>query len=150
MSSCRRVRTLHDVGMAAAAATALLLLACTTTGAGTGAWSPGNTPIAFGWTSNDGGITGTLSATADDGAVFRGPFVQVTRTVVTDAFGPRWTALARSGVWPASPDITFWKRYSGQVVADLEGPNRLQLHCVFQLDRPAAGMAGGRHRRWQG
>jgi hypothetical protein len=78
-------------GFAAVAGAALTLLACTTMGTGTGSLSPGNTPVAFNWSSKDGGITGTMSATIGGGAAFSGPFLQVTRysgKVIANLKGP--------------------------------------------------------------
>jgi hypothetical protein len=133
---------------AAVAGAALTLLACTTMGTGTGSLSPGNTPVAFNWSSKDGGITGTMSATMGGGAAFSGPFLQVTSNVRSDAFEPMWAGWQRGwsdwGYFGAAyPESQFLTRYSGKVIANLKGPDTQQLRCRFQLNDPAGGMGGG-------
>ena len=142
IDSTRRVATI-----ATAAGVALTLLACTTIGSGSGSLSPGNTPVAFAWTSKDGGNTGSMSATLGNGAPFNGPFLQVTSTVRTDAFEPMWRGWRRGwgdwGYWGSYPYSEFATRYSGKVVANLNGPDSQQLRCRFHLNDAPAGMAGG-------
>jgi hypothetical protein len=48
----------------------LALGACTTLGTGSGSTSSGDRPVSFAWTSKDGGVTGTMSATLSDGGAF--------------------------------------------------------------------------------
>ena len=135
------------VGMAAVMGTALTMLACTTMGSGTGSVSPGNAPVTFAWTSKDGGNTGTMSATLGNGAPFSGPFLQVTSTVRTDAYEPMWGGWRRGwndwGYFGMAPDSAFSTRYSGKVVANLQGPDAQRLRCRFNLNNPVAGMGGG-------
>ena len=135
------------VGLTAVAGAALALLACTSMGTGTGSLSPRNTPVAFAWTSKDGGITGTMSATQDNGPSFSGPFLQVTSSARTEIFEPMWSGWTRGwndwGFAGVYPDTAFATRYSGKVIANLKGPNAQQLRCRFFLNDPAAGMGGG-------
>jgi hypothetical protein len=136
----------RTAGLLAAAGATATLLACTTMGTGTGSLSPGDQPVAFSWTSKDGGITGTMSATVDKTSQFSGPFLQVTSTVRTDDFEPMWSGWNRGwsdwGFW-GGPDDAFSTRYSGRVIANLAGPGRKQLRCRFQLNDPISGMGGG-------
>jgi hypothetical protein len=139
--------TRRPAGMAAVAGAALTMLACTTMGSGSGSLSPGNTPVAFTWTSKDGGNTGTMSATLGKGAPFNGPFLQVTSTARNDAYEPMWRGWRRGwsdwGYWGPFPDGAFSTLYSGKVVANLQGPDTQQLRCRFHLNEPVAGMSGG-------
>jgi hypothetical protein len=148
MSSVWIDSTRRAAGMAAVASAALTLLACTTTGSGTGSVSPDNTPVAFAWTSKDGGTSGTMSATLGNGAAFSGPFLQMTSAVRTDSLEPMWAGWRRGwndwNYWGAAyPDVAFSTRYSGKVVANLQGPDSQQLRCRFHLNDPIAGMGGG-------
>lgn len=127
---------------AALAGASLALLGCTTTGAGSGSLSPGNSPVAFNWTSKDGGNTGTMSAILDNGTTFNGPFLQVTQNVQADSFEPMWHGWRRGWAdW--GPDSVFATSYSGKVVANLQSPDNQRLRCRFDLNRPVAGMSGG-------
>jgi hypothetical protein len=135
--------------LAAAMGAAATLLACTTMGTGTGSLSPGNGPVTFAWTSKDGGITGTMSATVDGNGPFLGPFLQITRRVRSDTFAPMWDGWHPgwgdwdgSG-WGAPFDDTFSTDYSGKVVANLTGSNGQHLRCRFRLNDPPDGMGGG-------
>lgn len=137
IESTRRI-----AGLAAMAAAATLA-ACTTMGSGTGSVSPGNTPVAFSWTSKDGGITGTMSATIDNTTQFSGPFLQETRNVRSESFGPLfggwegWTGVG------GFPDDGISTSYSGRVIAKLAGADGSQLSCHFRLNDPISGMGGG-------
>ncbi|HEV7574867.1 MAG TPA: hypothetical protein VGO85_02390 [Caldimonas sp.] len=141
-------RNRRAFGVAAVAGLALAAAACTSMGTGTGSVTPGNAPVTFDWTSKDGGNTGTMSATIDNGASFSGPFLQITSNVQTDALEPMWGGGWRRGwndwgYWGSFPDTEFSTRYSGKVVANLKGPGSQQLRCRFHLNSPAAGMGGG-------
>jgi hypothetical protein len=135
--------------LAAAMGAAATLLACTTMGTGTGALSPGNRPVTFDWTSKDGGITGTMSATVAGNGPFLGPFLQVTSSVRSDSVAPMWDGWGPDwgdwGAWGWDGPVgdTVSTNYSGKVVANLTGPNGQQLRCRFQLNDPIAGMGGG-------
>ncbi len=128
-------------------ALALSLLACTSMGVGSGSLLTDNTPVSFSWTSTDGGNTGTLSAMVNSGAAFSGPFLQMTSTVRTEALDPIWRGWHRGwGDWAhggIGPMNAFATIYSGQVIANLQGPAEQRLRCRFHLNDPAAGMSGG-------
>jgi hypothetical protein len=129
---------------AAVAGLSLVLLACTTMGAGSGSLSPGNSPVAFTWTSKDGGNTGTMSATLEDGTTFNGPFLQVTQNLRADSFEPMWRGWRRGwGDWGPRADWLSATNYSGKVVANLQSADNQRLRCRFDLNRPVDGMAGG-------
>jgi hypothetical protein len=141
ISAARRVAAL-----AAATGAAATLLACTTMGTGTGSLSPGNQPATFAWTSKDGGITGTMSATVAGNGPFQGPFLQITSNVRSDTLAPMWVGWnAGWGDWDWDGPFgdTFSTNYSGKVVANLAGTNGQHLRCRFQLNDPIAGMGGG-------
>jgi hypothetical protein len=134
-------------GFAALAGAALALGACTSMGVGSGSLKPDNTPVAFSWTSKDGGTTGTMTATAGTAGVFSGPFVQVTSSVRTEVLEPMWRGWRRGwddwryfGPYPATAFSTI---YSGKVIANLAGPDAQPLRCRFHLNDPAAGMKSG-------
>jgi hypothetical protein len=122
----------------------LALLACTSMGAGTGSLLPGNLPVAFNWTSKDGGNTGTMSATLDNGTTFNGPFLQVTQNVQADVFEPMWHGWRRGWAdWGPGGGTLFATAYSGKVIANLQSVDNQRLRCRFDLNRPSEGMAGG-------
>jgi hypothetical protein len=133
--------------MLVAGIAAAMLIACTTTGIGSGALAPGNTPVAFSWTSKDGGNTGTMSASLGQDGTYTGPFLQVTSTMQTQGDESLWAGsqggLANSDYWDEFPGITFTTTYSGKVVANLRGPDAQHLRCSFDLNSPPAGMEGG-------
>ncbi len=133
---------------------ALTLLACTSMGTGTGTLEPGNSPVSFSWTSNDSGISGTMSATFGNSkpvdtnaSVFSGPFLQVTSSSRTESFEPMWRGWRRGwndwGYWGSYPETSFTTHYSGKVIANLTGPDNKSLRCRFHLNRPSEGMNGG-------
>jgi hypothetical protein len=132
--------------LAMALSAAATLLACTTMGTGTGSLSPGNRPATFAWTSHDGGITGTMSATIAGNGAFQGPFLQITSTVRSDTLAPMWDGWeAGWGDWGWGGPMgdIYSTDYSGKVVANLKGANGQQLRCRFRLNDPVAGMGGG-------
>lgn len=128
-------------------AVALTLGACSTMGVGSGSLKPGNTPASFTWNSKDGGVTGHMSATLVNEGVFDGPFMQITSTTRTEVLEPLWTGWRRGwGDWGyrgSLPAEAFTTTYSGQVVANLTGPNQQSMRCRFTLNAPSEGMRGG-------
>ncbi|MCV2368696.1 hypothetical protein [Roseateles oligotrophus] len=135
---------------------AMLLQGCATTSSGAGlghrmtdsvSTSEGKT-INFAWTSEDGGVTGTLSATLDNGANFSGPFMQVTRETHLRHFDPYWVGWRHGWrdwpAWgPAGNGTDLVTHYSGRVIARLQGPGDLRMRCVLHLKAPAKGMGAG-------
>ena len=139
--------------------TAILLMffamaACTTTGSGAGQLSgPGDPsqPVAFSWTSTNGGISGTMTAMLP-GQVFQGRFFQITQQTRDEVLTPLWLQWDRGwNDWPywsrpflpPYPATRFITHYSGKVVATLEAQDKQHMRCRFHLSEPARGMSGG-------
>ena len=142
-----------------AAAVSLLAIAaagCTTTGIGTGQSTTGNVGATFSWTST-GATRGSMTAQLSDGRVFQGPFFQITQESVIDDYGPLWNGWGAGYGWhrpfgrygwgwdgwgPWGPYNDTITHYSGQVLANLQGPTGF-MRCNFALMRPSAGIGGG-------
>lgn len=134
-------------GKYAAALAALALAACTTIGVGMGELRPGNTPVEFDWSSDDGGMSGLMSARLGTGAPFTGTFMQITQqersilaTEQSDSWPGQWDAPGGEVTSPPSGLTTL---YSGNVEADLTGADGARMQCHFALKAPASGMNGG-------
>lgn len=127
-------------------ALALAISACTATGTGTGSSRRNDIKADFAWRS-EGGMTGTLTASMNNGETFSGKFFQVTSESRIDDLGPLWGGWSPRwrgwSYWGSQPTAAFVTHYSGRVVANLEGPNAEHMRCHFQLIRPTSGMAGG-------
>jgi hypothetical protein len=133
----------------AAVSMALALGACTTMGTGSGSTVQGDNPVSFSWTSKDGGVTGTMTATTSNGGVFTGPYLEITGTAQTQSFAPMWTGWAPGwrdwgpyGFGGLGYDATT-TTYSGKAVANLMGPGSQRMRCNFNLNDPQSGMSGG-------
>jgi len=144
--------------LAAASLIALSAAACTTTGIGTGQSSGPNTLGAtFNWTQT-GGTRGQMVAQLSNGQVYQGQFFQITSERVTD-YDPLWDGWGVGSRWgygwggrpwgwgwggwgPWGPTMDTMTYYSGQVLANLQGPDGF-MRCDFRLMRPSSGMAGG-------
>jgi hypothetical protein len=128
------------------AASMAALAACTTMGTGVGQERESRGPVAFNWTSKDA-ISGTMTATLAGDQVYTGPFFQITSETRYDTLSPLWLGWRRGSYdWPyrggySSPDFAI--RYSGRVVANLDGPDGNRMRCRFNLVRPLSGMSGG-------
>ena len=146
------VKTTHRVRIALAAGAALLLGACATTGMGGGELArkgKADAPVLFTWKSDDGGLTGTMTA-ALPGATYKGGFFQITQQTRRELIAPLW-----NGWMPAWSDWPYWgplgpyditqfiTRYSGKVVANLHTDAGQRMRCRLHLVVPARGMAGG-------
>lgn len=135
------------------AALSITLLACSSSGSGSGALAPGDTPVSFSWISEDGGNSGTMSATFADGRAFNGLFLQQSSSEGAAALDPNagdgwrrgWGELGDWGDWGPYPQSAFTTLYSGRASADLRGPAAQRLQCRFQLDDAVAGLRGGGH-----
>lgn len=132
----------------AAASLALALGACTTMGTGTGSTSSDGQAVSFGWTSKDGGVTGTMSATLADGTAFTGPYLEITSTTNSTQFYPmwsEWTPWWSDWGYGGFDDgiVQVVTNYTGKVVANLSGSGSQRMRCTFDLNDPRAGMGGG-------
>ena len=114
---------------------------CTTTGAGySDVPKVDGGPVAFSWTSSDGGISGTMTASLSDGRSFSGPFSEIT----SETTAPFWYGSDFYG-WRdgTASSSAFRTRYSGSVVADLVDANDAHMRCRFRLLAPHRGISGG-------
>ena len=139
---------------AALAAAVLALGACATSGMGGGELvrkGEGDQPVLFSWKSDDGGMSGTMTARLPD-ATYRGRFFQITRQTERRSIEPLWNG------WPEGwydwhywgPDAyepyavtQFITRYTGKVVANMRNDDGKRMRCRMHLIAPARGMAGG-------
>ena len=141
---------------AATVGATLLLGACSTITTGMGGGDlvqagEAKEPVLMSWTSDSGGLSGTMVATLPD-RTYRGPFFEITSETRQESLAPLWTGWAPGwGEWPYwtyLPDgsygtTEFVTRYSGKVVANLSAPDGSRMRCRLQLVHPARGMAGG-------
>ena len=124
-----------SIRLAGASLIALAAAGCTTTGIGTGQVVGQNIGVNFSWTET-GGTRGTMIAQLSNGEVYQGPMFQITSESVSD-YDPLW-----NGWGPWGPSMETITHYSGQVLANLQGPGGF-MRCDFRLMRPSYGMAGG-------
>ena len=147
MKQIDKLKSPRQLVLAGVLGLSLSMMACTTMGTGTGSVSPGSAPVAFSWTSKDGGNTGTMTASVD-GADYTGPFLQATSAIRSDdVFEPMWYGWRRGwGDWRyygAPYGTSFATHYSGKVLANLQGPGSARMRCRFVLNDPISGMSGG-------
>lgn len=149
-------RRRRSVVAVAVASVALLLTACSTTETGIGGGDliqagKSKAPVLISWTSDSGGISGTMVATLPD-LTYRGRFFEITQQSRAESLEPLWAGWnAGWHDWPywsypplASYGATeFVTHYSGKVVANLSAPDGSRMRCRLHLVRPASGMAGG-------
>lgn len=123
------------IKLAAASLAAIAIAGCTTTGVGFGQSTTDHVGATFTWSEN-GGTRGNMVAQLSNGEVFQGPFFQITSESVA-YYDPLW-----NGWGPWGPSMQTITNYSGQVLANLQGPGGF-MRCDFRLMRPSSGMAGG-------
>ena len=145
------------IGAAAVSLAAIAAAACTTSGVGFGQAATGNLGANFSWTET-GGTRGTMVAQLSNGQVYQGPMFQITQEARVD-YGPLWNGWGPGwgwgggwggrhwgygwGGWGAwGPSYDTVTQYSGQVLANLQGPAGF-MRCHFTLMSPSYGMAGG-------
>ena len=147
-----RPHPLRAAGVAVGAA--LLLGACATTGMGGGdLTTKGNAeqPVLFTWKSDNGGISGTMTASLP-GATYQGRFFQITQQTQRETLQPLWNGWSEG--WPDWPywgyggygpyDVTqFITRYTGKVVANLATADGHKMRCRLHMIDPPRGMSGG-------
>jgi len=148
--------TALSIRAAAASLLAITVAGCTTTGFGTGQSTNGGLSATFNW-SETGGSRGTMIARLSNGQVFQGPMFQVTQESRVTDYGALWNGWGSGYGWhrpwsrwgwgwggwgPWGPDQETITHYTGQVLANLQGPSGF-MRCHFTLMRPSSGMAGG-------
>lgn len=149
--------TASSFKVAAASLVAIAIAGCTTTGMGTGQSTTGHLGATFTWTETNG-TRGSMVAQLSNGQVYQGPMFQITSESVADydplwrgwgfgfGWGHGWGGRRWGGGWggwgPWGPDEETITHYSGQVLANLQGPGGF-MRCDFRLMRPSVGMAGG-------
>jgi hypothetical protein len=131
---------------------------CTTTGMGTGQSTRGNLSATFVWRET-GGTHGTMVASLTNGHVYQGPMFQITQESRVMDYGGLWNGWGPGWGWgggwggrrwgwgwggwgPWGPDEATITHYTGQVLANLQGPGGF-MRCHFTLMSPGSGMAGG-------
>ena len=135
----------RSIRAAAASLFAIAIAGCTTTGIGYGQSPRRNLGATFTWTES-GGTRGTMIASLTNGQVFQGPFFQITSGERID-YGPLWNGWgpgfgwgrgfggrpgARAGAAGAHGDLQDTiTHYSGQVLANLQGPGGF-MRCDFR------------------
>ena len=136
---------------------ALAIAGCTTTGFGTGQTPGGNVSATFNYTQT-GAARGTMVARLSNGQVFQGPFFQIRSETLVD-YDPLWNGWGPGWGWgrgwggrrwgygwggwgPWGPSMETITTYSGQVLANLQGPGGF-MRCNFALVSPRSGIAGG-------
>ena len=130
--------TAVSIRVAAASLFAIAVAGCTTTGIGTGQSANGRLGATFTWTENGGTIT-QESRVYDYGPLWNG-------------WGPGWGwgggwggrrwGYGWGGWGPWGPNEETITHYTGQVLANLQGPGGF-MRCDFRLMSPSSGMAGG-------
>ena len=137
--------TSRSIRIAAASLAALAIAGCTTTGIGTGQSANGGIGATFTWRET-GGTHGTMLAQLSNGQAFQGQFFQITQESRVYDYGPLWNGWGSGFGWggwgPWGPNDETITHYSGQVLANLQGPGGF-MRCDFRLMRPSSGMAGG-------
>ena len=134
------------------AVAALALVACQTAGTGSGNVRGSQKPVAFTWQSTDS-VSGDITATVGNGKVYRGTYFQITHDTRAERLDPLWDGWAHPHggwrYWGPDPGPSFYKTYSGRVLANLRDENGEHMRCRFALVSPQRGMAGGGQGRCQ-
>ena len=156
--------TARSIRMAAASLVAIAVAGCTTTGIGTGQAVGQNLGATFTWRET-GGTQGMMIAQLSNGQVYQGPMFQITQESRIYDYGGLWNGWGPGFGWgrgwggrrwgwgwdgwgPWGPDDETIPPYTGQVLANLQGPAGF-MRCHFTLMSPSYGMAGGGLRQCQ-
>ncbi len=140
-----RANSIARISRLAAGALAVAALAsCTTSGVGTGEVRGAALSASFSWQGS--ATRGKMTATLTDGEMYQGQFFQVTQETTVDELGPLWVGWSGRARWHGwddwGPNETFATKYTGKVLANLQGPKGY-MRCRFTLAAPSSGMAGG-------
>ena len=135
----------RSIALSAVLCVGIALSACTSMGTGSGSVSQSDTPVAFAWKSADGGTTGTMSATLGGRQTFSGPYLQITKEVRNEDFGPLWAGWPYGwGDWENfGPYEQYVTEFSDRVIANLQTADGQRMRCRFNLNTPLDGMTGG-------
>ena len=151
---------MRKLAMRAAVASlgALTIAGCTTSGIGTGQSAVGNVGATFTYTQT-GATRGNMVASLTNGQIYQGQFFQITQESRVTDYDPLWNGWGPGYGWgrgwggrrwgygwggwgPWGPDQQTIIHYSGQILANLQGPGGF-MRCNFALARPSSGIAGG-------
>ncbi len=153
----RRHLRQRPLAIAVAVGAGLLLGACSTTTTGMGggdlivAGKKTDEPVLISWTSDSGGLSGTMVATLPE-RTYQGPFFEITQQTREETLAPLWVGWGPGWrewpYWtrpPLDPYVSseFVTHYSGKVVANLSAPDGNRMRCRLHLMQPVRGMAGG-------
>jgi hypothetical protein len=149
-----------SIRAAAASLAAIAVASCTTSGFGTGQAIGSNIGATFNWSAT-GASRGNMIARLSNGQAYQGLFFQITSESRVTDFGPLWNGWGPGFGWhrpwrggrfgfgwgwdgwgPWGPYNETITHYSGQVLANLQGPAGF-MRCRFSLMRPSSGMSGG-------
>jgi hypothetical protein len=159
--------TARSIRIAAASLVAIAVAGCTTSGVGTGQSATGNIGATFTWRET-GGTQGMMVAQLSNGQVYQGPMFQITQESRVSDYGGLWNGWGPYSPWgrygyggfpwggwsrypygygwggwgPWGPNDETITHYTGQVLANLQGPGGF-MRCRFTLMSPSSGMAGG-------
>jgi hypothetical protein len=161
-----------SIRIAGASLLAIAAAACTTTGVGYGQVAGSNVGATFTWTETGGTQGRMIAQLSNGQVFQGPMFQITSESRVTDygplwnGWGPYsswgrygyggygyggypwggWSRFPYGGGWggwgPWGPDEETITHYSGQVLANLQGPTGF-MRCDFRLMRPSSGMAGG-------
>lgn len=136
-----------------AVALSLVLAACGSSGYGSGRLTapgkPDEGPVMFTWSAGADATSGPITAVLPDGRRFEGRFMQITSTTMAEDYGTFRTGWAGPtygwgwGYGPYYDDWAFIRHYSGQLIAQLRGPEDELMRCQFVLEDPVEGPEEG-------
>lgn len=125
--------------------------ACARAGAGHASTPSGSAAAGeaarFSWRSGFDAGQGELKATLASGEVYSGPFAQVRADIGTNTTGAHflgWSSPAwASDPWYGGPPKEIHGANTPKLVAKLQSASGTPMRCVFELNAPDRGIAGG-------
>jgi hypothetical protein len=145
-ANLQRTRRFSIVGLIVA----ILAVGCRSTGVGEGATPEGDIGVTFLWEQKspiEGELRAQLVQAGGIAETYTGRFFQITRESRLETLGPLWSAWNPNWIgwryWGPEPQLTFVTHYTGEVVANLEGPDGQRMRCHFVLLKASSGMKGG-------